>query len=142
MCFYKKKEKTEIFPIIKNNTNQIEKKISVLIVDDNPIYKKIINKYLNNIGYLVICSSNGKEALELVKCISFDLIMCDVHMPVMDGIEFFKIINQMKINASIFILYSDYDIINYVTEMNLDFYVNKRFTPKEIENIIINNNVI
>ena len=85
---------------------------------------------------------SGKEALENVKCMYFDLIMCDVHMPVMDGIEFYKIMNTLDNSSTIHILYSDYDIINYVTEMDLDFYVNKRFTPKEIENIIVNENLI
>ncbi len=154
MCFYKKENLFSIFPINepkiivnKNNKgydNKLNQIISVLIIDDDIIYKKIIKNFLKNKGCFVICVNNGQEGLESVKSINFDLIMCDVHMPIMDGIEFYRLLNELKIVPVVFILYSDYDIINYNkdTDTDLDIYINKRFTPKEIENIMINNNLV
>ncbi len=88
---------------------------------------------------MVICANNGKEALGQVNCLFFDLIICDVNMPIMGGIEFCETINKMKITPAIFILYTDYEIIEYNNNLNLDFYVNRRFTPKEINTIIEEN---
>ncbi|MEY4504695.1 MAG: hypothetical protein RL154_991 [Pseudomonadota bacterium] len=61
---------------------------SILIVEDNEINKIVLNKILNRLGYTnVQTAADGKEAIEKVDANSFDLILMDCQMPVMDGFE-------------------------------------------------------
>ena len=59
----------------------------ILIVDDDPISLKLARDVLQANGYLTIEASNGKQALELAKANKPALILMDIRMPVMDGLE-------------------------------------------------------
>ena len=59
----------------------------ILLAEDNPINAEIASALLEKLGVLVVVAKNGAEALETVKKESFDLILMDVQMPVMDGFE-------------------------------------------------------
>ncbi|HPY82927.1 MAG TPA: response regulator, partial [Bacteroidales bacterium] len=80
----------------------------VLIVDDNPIRRKVLGDYLNTLNYTYKEASNGKEAIELFEQESFQMIFMDLHMPIMNGIEATKYIrtkfsfpkNRVKIIAN------------------------------------------
>lgn len=61
--------------------------LSILVVDDDELNQRMMRLILNREGHLVECASNGVEALEAVKTKSFDMILMDLQMPVMDGIE-------------------------------------------------------
>lgn len=66
--------------------NNPSKKISVLVVDDDPMVRRINNAFLNKYKLETQVAKNGKEAVEF--CISgncFDLILMDMEMPIMDG---------------------------------------------------------
>ena len=66
-----------------------EKDQKVLIVDDDENTRDLLNKILNNEGYLSIDAKNGEDALERVKE-KPDLIVLDLDMPKMDGFEFIE----------------------------------------------------
>lgn len=59
----------------------------VLIVEDLPINQRITSKLLNKLGYETELAANGLEALKKLEGSEFDLILMDIHMPEMDGIE-------------------------------------------------------
>ena len=61
---------------------------TILLVEDNVIFRTSILRYLTFKQYRVIAASNGQEALELLKKETPDLIFLDMAMPVMDGREF------------------------------------------------------
>lgn len=61
--------------------------LSILVVDDDELNQRMMRLILNREGHLVECASNGAEALEAVRTKSFDMILMDLQMPVMDGIE-------------------------------------------------------
>ena len=61
--------------------------LHILIVEDNVINRLILIKMLEGIGHKFMVASDGQEACNLVAENDFDLIIMDVHMPVMDGIE-------------------------------------------------------
>ena len=65
-----------------------EKKISVLIVEDNLLVQKIHQVMMTKFGTEVQLAANGKQAVDLfLSGASFDLILTDLEMPIMDGIE-------------------------------------------------------
>ena len=69
------------------------KKLKVLIVDDSSVMRKIVERALRQAGLdigEVVEAANGAEALAEVQKGSLDLILSDINMPVMDGLEFLK----------------------------------------------------
>jgi CheY-like chemotaxis protein/anti-sigma regulatory factor (Ser/Thr protein kinase) len=63
------------------------KMVTVLVVEDTPTSAMVVNDYLEAIGHRVILAPNGMEAITLAKKEQPDLILMDVQMPVMDGLE-------------------------------------------------------
>ncbi|MDP1725832.1 MAG: response regulator [Bacteroidota bacterium] len=62
-------------------------KYSILVAEDNQLNQRLLTKILEKVGYNYGIASNGNKALELLKEKSFDLILMDIRMPEMDGIE-------------------------------------------------------
>ena len=61
--------------------------LSILLAEDNRVNQKIALRLLEKRGHHAVLAINGKEALEALAQASFDLVLMDVHMPDMDGIE-------------------------------------------------------
>lgn len=59
----------------------------ILLADDEQIIRSITQDYLESIGYRVICATNGREAIDLLQSQVPDLIIMDMQMPVLDGLE-------------------------------------------------------
>jgi two-component system chemotaxis response regulator CheY len=67
--------------------------VQVLIVDDSSVMRKIVERSLRQAGLeieKVFEAGNGAEALAIVTESKVDIILCDINMPVMDGLEFVK----------------------------------------------------
>lgn len=86
---------TEILPI------ENAKDIQILVVDDNLISQQVSIKILQQMGYNVHGANNGKEALEAIEILQFDVIFMDCQMPEMDGYEATRILRQDISKASI-----------------------------------------
>jgi len=63
------------------------KGLKLLLVEDNLLNQKLIFLNLNKFGFKITVANNGAEALEKVKEDRYDLILMDLMMPVMDGLE-------------------------------------------------------
>ena len=68
--------------------------LEILVAEDNPINQKIILSVLSRFGYSPRLVENGKQALDSVLGRTYDLILMDIQMPVMDGVEACKLIRQ------------------------------------------------
>jgi len=87
--------KKEIDPLSKSTTNKSEpvhlqndfQSIHLMLVEDNFINQKVANEILGQVGIQTDIMNNGKEALEAVSQKKYDIILMDIQMPVMDGIE-------------------------------------------------------
>jgi len=62
----------------------------VLLVDDEPDFLSVVRMRLSKGGYDVVCAHHGRDALEKMKLKRPDVIVTDVMMPVMDGVDFFQ----------------------------------------------------
>jgi CheY-like chemotaxis protein len=60
---------------------------NILLVDDNPVNLIIAKKVLKNIGVKVKTATNGQEALDCINKETFDAVLMDIQMPVMDGYQ-------------------------------------------------------
>ncbi len=59
----------------------------ILVVDDNPVNRKVAGRLLERQGYRVLYAENGREALEVLSREEVELVLMDIQMPVMDGLE-------------------------------------------------------
>lgn len=64
-----------------------EFQLNILLVEDNVLNQKLIFLNLKKYGFIIDIANNGKEAVELVKKNNYDLIIMDLMMPIMDGLE-------------------------------------------------------
>jgi CheY-like chemotaxis protein len=69
-------------------------KLSVLLAEDNPVNQRVAMRLLEKRGHRVTLATSGREALGFFECQRFDLILMDVQMPDMDGIEATTLIRQ------------------------------------------------
>jgi len=76
---------SKIHGVASNGGREAEGRL--LVVDDNSENRDLLSRQLARQGYIVLTASNGAEALELLKSKTVDLILLDVIMPIMDGVE-------------------------------------------------------
>ena len=63
------------------------KPLAILVVDDHPIMRDVVCEMLEDAGHQVRFAAEGREALRKLSCARFDLVVTDIVMPEMDGIE-------------------------------------------------------
>lgn len=69
-------------------------KFRILLVEDNDAYRKVVKKAMELEGYTVYEAENGLRGLEIVRAEKPDVVLCDVYMPVMDGMTMLKQFKQ------------------------------------------------
>lgn len=118
--------------------------IKALIVDDSSVMRKIVERSLRQAGIdlsLVVEAANGADALNLLKQQSVDLILSDINMPVMDGLEFVKQLQQQNVAANIPVVMittegSESNVMQALS-CGARGYIRKPFTPEEVRDHIL-----
>jgi len=74
--------------------NSIDPSLRILVAEDDKTNKKVINRILNKLGYTATIVSDGQKAINEVEKSQYDVILMDIQMPIMNGLEATKIIRQ------------------------------------------------
>lgn len=117
------------------------KKSSILIVEDEPELADVYSTLLLQNGYNVAVAHNGKEALKTADSHQPQLILLDLRMPVMDGVEFLKKYDLKKKHPNVkVVVFSNYDLQDEIDDayrLGADRYVLKAWaSPRELLQIV------
>ena len=107
---------------------------NILVIDDEPNLRHMLTAVLEKAGYTVSSAADGVEALSLTETKPFDVILCDLRMPRMDGLAFLKHAATKGLDAAI-IMMSAYGTIDTAVEamkLGAADYISKPFKPDEI----------
>lgn len=105
----------------------------ILVVDDEDMNLKRTKLILGK-DYDILFAKSGEEALEKLQQEQIDLVLLDIAMPGMDGIETFKRINEKKINVPVIFLTAsgDEDDVRSAISLGAVNYLKKPFLPREL----------
>lgn len=114
------------------------RKASVLVVDDEQIVQKSCTKVLAGEGQEVACASDGGEGLTKVRRGAYDVILVDLKMPVLGGIDLLKAIHQEKPEVAVVIITGYPSVPTAIETMKLGAfdYLCKPFTPHELSTVV------
>ena len=110
----------------------------VLAVDDSEPVRKLVSLVLKSAGYEVITASDGAEALEKFQKDYYDLIVTDMNMPVMHGLELIRSIRQTNEEVPILALTSESEaeIRRRGSEAGANGWVVKPFKPVQFVDLV------
>lgn len=116
------------------------RKISLLIVDDEESVRDSLCNWFIEDGYRVECAENARVALSLLETGSYDIILADIKMPGMDGLEMLRNIRQIKSDAIVIIMtaFATVDTAVQALKDGAFDYVTKPFDPDDLSHLIRN----
>lgn len=116
------------------------RKTSILIVDDEESVRDSLNNWFIEDGYRVECAENAKRALAILESENFDIILADIKMPGMDGLEMLRAIKALR-KDSIVIIMTAFATVDTAVQALKDGafdYVTKPFDPDDLSHLIRN----
>jgi len=125
----------------ESNTAGPDKDYKILLAEDNLINQKLAKRILEKHGYTsVVIVKNGEDAVKHYKTEKPDLILMDIQMPVMDGLEATKIIRAQEIECKIPIIAITASAMPEDRDICLgagcDDYISKPINPKKLVNLV------
>lgn len=106
----------------------------LLVVDDEPSILTLLKFNLEQSGFEVLTAENGNDALDIATTEDLTLIVLDLMLPGMDGMDVCKTLRQEKINTPILMLTAKDDEFDKILglELGADDYMTKPFSPREV----------
>jgi two-component system, cell cycle sensor histidine kinase and response regulator CckA len=105
--------------------------IRLLLVDDDPGVRRALESTLVRHGMLVETASNGREAADKVKLGSFDVVVTDISMPEMTGIEFLRAVREHDVDVPVILITGQPDIESAVRAVEYGAF---RYLAKPVSN--------
>jgi signal transduction histidine kinase/ActR/RegA family two-component response regulator len=118
-------------------------KIKILLAEDNKINQLVAKRFINRFGFQLDIANDGKEAIKMVRKNNYDLILMDIQMPELDGLEATRFIRTklegQKKNIKIMAMTASVlkKEIDRCYEAGMDGYIPKPFDPDELYEKII-----
>lgn len=123
------------------STPDVQKEGLVLVIDDEKEIRELLNDFLSD-RYEIAEAANGQEAIELMRIRMPVIIICDIIMPVMNGVEFVKTMKQQELtrHIPIILLSTKGTVENQIEglEVGADAYLSKPFHPRHLEALVEN----
>jgi DNA-binding NtrC family response regulator len=112
--------------------------ISLLIVDDELIVRESLGNWLKEEGYTVDTSESGLDALKKIEAGKFDLLIADIKMPGMDGIELLERAKKIEPDLQVLVItaYASIDTAVQAMRKGAFDYIVKPFNPEDVSQII------
>jgi DNA-binding NtrC family response regulator len=116
------------------------KKISILIVDDEESVRDSLFNWFIEDGYHVECAENAKKALSILESENFDIILADIKMPGMDGLEMLRRIKLLKTDSIVIVMtaFATVDTAVQALKDGAFDYITKPFDPDDLSHLIRN----
>ncbi len=116
------------------------KKISILIVDDEESVRDSLYNWFIEDGFRVECAENAKRALTILESDQFDIILADIKMPGMDGLEMLRRIKSIKPDSIVIVMtaFATVDTAVKALKDGAYDYVTKPFDPDDLTHLIRN----
>jgi two-component system chemotaxis response regulator CheY len=118
--------------------------VRILIVDDSSVMRKIVERALRQAGLdslVVHEASNGAEGLELLRAKQVDLILSDINMPSMDGLEFLRQIQAQKLAPDVPVVMitteSSEEHVKQAIQSGARGYIRKPFTAEQVKERVL-----
>lgn len=112
----------------------MEDKIRVLVVDDEEVIRLCYRRVLSGDGFSVVSVVDGREALELIEAKKFDVILLDLRMPGLDGLQVLKAIKDRSPESEVVIVtgYPSIDTAKEAVRLGAYDYLAKPVVPEAV----------
>lgn len=116
----------------------MDNKISIMIVDDEPIVRESFLHWFERLGYRVEAAASGSEAMEKLQQIGFDLLFVDIKMPGMSGIELLDKVKEAYPDTIVIIItaYGSIDTAVEAMKKGAADYLLKPFKPEQLSLVL------
>jgi CheY-like chemotaxis protein len=104
---------------------------TIMIVDDRPDDLQAMNMILKREGYDIVTANDGEEALEQIESTAIDLILIDIMMPNLSGLDLLRILRE-RLNRKIPVVLVSIKPEKEVDISSVNGFVQKPFTPKTL----------
>ena len=118
----------------------MERQISILIVDDEESVRDSLYNWFIEDRYKVACAENAKKALSILESEAFDIVLADIKMPGMDGLEMLKRIKALRKECIVIVItaFATVDTAVQALKDGAFDYVTKPFDPDDLSHLIRN----
>jgi DNA-binding NtrC family response regulator len=112
--------------------------MKILVVDDEEGARELFNTILTDEGYEVTLANDGRDALSCMQGNSFDLVVTDIKMPGMDGLQLLQELRKAGSQADVIMVTAYGEVESYLKAMSLGAaeYINKPIRIKELKRIV------
>jgi len=116
------------------------KKISILVVDDEESVRDSLYNWFVEDGYRVECADSAKMALSILESDNFDIVLADIKMPGMDGLEMLKLIKALEKDIIVIVMtaFATVDTAVQALKDGAFDYVTKPFDPDDLSHLVRN----
>ncbi|MBE0640989.1 MAG: sigma-54-dependent Fis family transcriptional regulator [Bacteroidales bacterium] len=118
----------------------MERKVSILVVDDEESVRDSLSNWFMEDGYEVACAENAKVALSMIQDRSYGIVLADLKMPGMDGLEMLRRIKALNSEAVVIVMtaFATVDTAVKALKDGAYDYITKPFDPDDLSHLIRN----
>jgi CheY-like chemotaxis protein len=130
-------------PAVDRRTTKASASLNVLLAEDNPVNQRLATRLLEKRGHRVTVAGNGQEAIDQLAKGPFDLVLMDVQMPLIDGLEATRIIREREketgmhqpiVALTAHAIKGDQE---RCLEAGMDGYLSKPIRPEELDAVLL-----